>query len=171
MQAIEYLAKAKPTGRSVVDGDSRQPGGRRLDFADDADVARGRHQVERGKAAQDVRQPGERPANHAALLHPLVAGAAERDQVLQAVGLQVAVVFATPVAKGAEGLDVVDGEHLLLADDAEDFARCTVELLGNADLRSLLAANARQLVEERYDWSTIGARFVSLVEGAVGRHA
>jgi glycosyltransferase involved in cell wall biosynthesis len=38
--------------------------------------------------------------------------------------------------------------------------------LSNADLRQRLAANARRLVEQRYDWDAIGRRFVALVEEA-----
>lgn len=39
----------------------------------------------------------------------------------------------------------------------------------NPDLRRRLAANARRLVEQRYDWDAIGQRFVALVEEAVAR--
>lgn len=113
----------------------------------------------------DVRIP---VSEAAACVVPIRQGGGTRLKILEAMALGTPVVATR---KGAEGLDVVDGEHLLLADDAEDFACRTVELMSNADLRSRLAANARCLVEERYDWAAIGARFVSLVEEAVGKHA
>lgn len=72
---------------------------------------------------------------------------------------------ATP--KGAEGLDVVDGEHLLLADDPQRFAAAVLRLLADDALAARLAANARRLVEQRYDWDTLGRRFVALVEDVV----
>jgi len=36
--------------------------------------------------------------------------------------------------QGRRGLDVADGEHLLLADDPQRFAARTLELMGNAEL-------------------------------------
>jgi glycosyltransferase involved in cell wall biosynthesis len=61
-----------------------------------------------------------------------------------------APVVATPYALG--GLEAVDGEHLLVAHDAESFAECVVRLLRNPELRRQLAMNARKLVEEKYAW-------------------
>ncbi len=70
-------------------------------------------------------------------------------------------------SKGAEGLDVIDGEHLLLADTPEAFAYSVVSLLRDPARRQQLAAEARKRVEERYDWELIGQQFVSLVESTV----
>ena len=95
---------------------------------------------------------------------PIRQGGGTRLKILEAMALGTPVVATS---KGAEGLDAVDGEHLLLADDPEAFARRTVELLGNPALRHDLAANARRLVEDRYDWAAIGQRFVDLVEATV----
>ena len=84
------------------------------------------------------------------------------------------MALGTPVVsttKGAEGLDVVHGKHLLIADEPERFAAYVVELLRRPELRQHLAENARRLVEQEYDWAGIGRRFVSLVEGAVRRRA
>jgi glycosyltransferase involved in cell wall biosynthesis len=78
-------------------------------------------------------------------------------------------VVATP--KGAAGLEVVDGEHLLLAADPPTFARHTLSLLQDPARRAQLAARARRLVEERYDWRAIGARFVEAVERSVAEKA
>jgi len=84
------------------------------------------------------------------------------------------MALGTPVvatSKGAEGLDVIDDEHILLADDPVLFANCVVHLLRNPALRQRLATNARRLVEQRYDWSHIGQRFVELVEDVTRHHS
>ena len=105
-------------------------------------------------------------------IRPLVAGASvcvapirwgggSRLKILEAMALGTPVVSTF---KGAEGLDTVDGEHILLADDPMAFADCTLRLLHDAALRQRLSANARALVEQRYDWTQIGCRFVELVE-------
>ncbi len=113
---------------------------------------------------EDVRLP---VAQATACVVPLLDGGGTRLKVLEAMALGTPVVATS---KGAEGLDVADGEHLLLADDPQTFAARTVELLSNPDLRRRLAANARCLVEQRYDWDAIGRRFVALVEETVARH-
>jgi glycosyltransferase involved in cell wall biosynthesis len=97
---------------------------------------------------------------------PLREGGGTRLKILEAMALGTPVVST---AKGAEGLDVVGGEHLLLADDAEQFAALTVTLLRDGALRERLTANARRLVEQRYDWRAIGEGFVGIVEAAVER--
>lgn len=106
----------------------------------------------------DIRFP---VAQSSVCIVPLRQGGGTRLKILEAMALGIPVV-STP--KGAEGLDVTDGEHLLVAEDSKVFAYKTVQLLINDELRLGLAANARQLVEEEYDWSLIGRRFVSLIE-------
>lgn len=99
---------------------------------------------------------------------PLREGGGTRLKILEAMALGTPVVSTT---KGAEGLEVVHGEHLLIADEPERFAAYTVELLRRPELRQRLAENARRLVEQKYDWAGIGRRFVSLVEDVVRERA
>jgi glycosyltransferase involved in cell wall biosynthesis len=68
-------------------------------------------------------------------------------------------------SKGAEGLDVVDGEHLLFADTPRDFAAETLRLLGDAAFARELGARGRALVAERYTWERQGARLRDIVRG------
>jgi glycosyltransferase involved in cell wall biosynthesis len=97
---------------------------------------------------------------------PLRQGGGTRLKILEAMALGTPVVATS---KGAEGLKVVDGEHLALADDPALFAARTVALLRDRLARERLAAAARRRVEERYDWRSIGERFVDLVERAAER--
>jgi glycosyltransferase involved in cell wall biosynthesis len=52
---------------------------------------------------------------------------------------------------GCEGLDVRDGEHLLVADTPADFAHACARVLQDKELSLRLARNARRLILERYD--------------------
>lgn len=82
------------------------------------------------------------------------------------------MALGTPVVsttKGAEGLDVIPGEHLLIADDPRAFAQATVRLLSDAALREQLAAAAREWVVRCHDWNVIAAEFAHLVEDTVIR--
>jgi glycosyltransferase involved in cell wall biosynthesis len=90
---------------------------------------------------------------------PLRAGGGTRLKILEAMA------FGRPVVStsiGCEGLDVVSGEHLLIADESDAFAAAVVRLLGDPDLRQKIAANARKLVEERYDWRVIGGKLLKV---------
>lgn len=111
----------------------------------------------------DVRIP---VAEAAVAVAPIRQGGGTRLKILEAMALGTPVVATS---KGAEGLEAVDGQHLLLADDPQRFADAVLRLLADDVLAARLRRNARQLVEERYDWDAIGRRFAALVEQTVTR--
>jgi polysaccharide biosynthesis protein PslH len=88
---------------------------------------------------------------------PLRAGGGTRLKILEAMALGRPVVSTTI---GAEGLDVMDGEHLFLSNTAEDFARKTLLLLADEAARQALARRGRELVEEYYEWDVIARQLV-----------
>lgn len=98
---------------------------------------------------------------------PLRQGAGTRLKILEAMALGVPVVATS---KGAEGLQVRHGEHLLIADEPRDFAAQTLRVLNDATLRRALTAEARRLVEAQYNWLEIGRRFRELIENTVQRY-
>jgi glycosyltransferase involved in cell wall biosynthesis len=59
---------------------------------------------------------------------------------------------------GCEGIDVVHGEHLLIADDPAAFANAVLELMRNRDLATRLGKQGRNLTEERYKWESVVSR-------------
>lgn len=108
-------------------------------------------------------------ASATACVAPLRQGGGTRLKILEAMALGTPVIST---AKGMEGLDAVDGQHYLLGRDAEAFADQTVRLLKDGGLRGQIAANARGLVETKYDWMEIGRVFRGLVEEiAAGKRA
>jgi glycosyltransferase involved in cell wall biosynthesis len=78
------------------------------------------------------------------------------------------MTVGTPVvatSKGAEGLPVRSGEHLLIADQSELFADCVIKMLKDEQMRKNIAGNAERLVSGTYDWSVVMPRFLQLIEG------
>ena len=110
---------------------------------------------------EDVRIP---VAQSAVCIVPLRQGSGTRLKILEAMALGTPVVAT---CKGAEGLDIADGEHLLLGDTPAAFAGAVLRVLSDAALRERLRRNARALVEQQYDWDVIGAQSVALLEEAV----
>ncbi len=90
---------------------------------------------------------------------PLRAGSGTRLKILEAMALGRPVV-STSI--GCEGLDVVDGHHLLIANDIEAFADAILRLLSDDVLRRKIIANALELVHNVYDWNIIAAQLMSL---------
>ncbi|MDI6872267.1 MAG: glycosyltransferase family 4 protein [Bacillota bacterium] len=86
---------------------------------------------------------------------PLRIGGGTRLKILEALAMGSAVISTS---LGCEGLDTVDGEHLLVADDPEEFACKTVDLIRNPELRRALGSAGRNLVVDRYTWSCCADR-------------
>ncbi len=86
---------------------------------------------------------------------PLRVGGGTRLKILEAMMLGTPVVSTR---KGAEGLEVREGEHLLLADTAAEFAEATLQLLHDGALHGRIARAAQEYVCAVYDWKKIGAR-------------
>ncbi|MCP9450580.1 MAG: glycosyltransferase family 4 protein [Nitrospira sp.] len=95
---------------------------------------------------------------------PLRVGGGTRLKVLDAMAMGKAMV-STSI--GCEGLDVKADVHLLVADEPAAFADKTIQLLRNAECRTRLGRNARELVEQCYSWKKIGRRLVEAYRLAI----
>lgn len=98
---------------------------------------------------------------------PLRVGGGTRLKIFEALAAGKPVLSTTI---GAEGLDVENGRHLVLADGAEAFARETVALLNDATRRQALGAEGRKIVEEKYSWAQVTKTFERYLEQALVRH-
>ncbi len=81
---------------------------------------------------------------------PLRIGSGTRLKILESFAHRIPVVSTTV---GADGLDVEDGVHLLLADRPEEFARACRRLIEDRALARRLVDAAEHLYLERYEWS------------------
>lgn len=90
-----------------------------------------------------------------ALVVPLRVGGGSRLKILVAMSMGVPVV-STRI--GAEGIDAVDGESIVLADDPREFADAVIRIVESQDLRVKLSKNARDVALARYDWNRLGEK-------------
>jgi glycosyltransferase involved in cell wall biosynthesis len=90
---------------------------------------------------------------------PIRAGGGTRIKILEAFAHRCPVV-ATRV--GAEGLDVQDGVHLLVADELERFGDACLELLEKDELAARLSESGRTLVQSQHTVPVVGGRIAGL---------
>ncbi len=94
-------------------------------------------------------------------LVPILSGGGTRIKILEAMALKTPVIATS---KGAEGLDVQDGENILLADTPKEFSEAILQLMDNRALRERIAQNAYQLVQEKYNWQRVIPKLLNLIE-------
>lgn len=99
---------------------------------------------------------------------PLLTGGGTRFKILEALALGAPVVSTS---KGAEGLEVVAGEHLLIADSPADFAAAVVKLCRDHTLHARLSEAGRRFVLEHHTWEGVAPRYLALVERVAQGHA
>ena len=148
--AAEFLAHdVLPQLRTHVPGVvlrivGRDPGPRILRLADDP-------AIDIAGSVPDV-MPYLRESTVLAV--PLGAGGGTRLKILEAFAAGIPVV-STPI--GCEGIDAVDGEHLVVA-ELPEFTEAIARVLREPERAARMAAAARRLVEQHYDWTAIGRR-------------
>ncbi len=101
--------------------------------------------------------PDVRPFYREALaaVVPLRVGGGSRLKILEAMAARVPVVSTT---LGAEGLEVREGETILIRDEPQEMADALLEIPLQAQKHVEIVEKAHELVMARYDWSAIGTR-------------
>ena len=84
---------------------------------------------------------------------PLRWGAGVKNKILAALAMGKAVV-ATRLS--IEGIELVDGVHVLLADEPSDFATQVVSLMNDPARARRLGEAGREFVTRRYSWESSG---------------
>jgi glycosyltransferase involved in cell wall biosynthesis len=92
---------------------------------------------------------------------PLRFGSGTRLKILEALSLGKAVVTTTV---GAEGIGCRHGEHLIVADDPEIFAREVVRLLRNPVDAAALGIRGQAWVRKNHAWSSITGKALEQIK-------
>ncbi|MBU4480621.1 glycosyltransferase family 4 protein [Patescibacteria group bacterium] len=83
---------------------------------------------------------------------PLKTGSGMRIKILNALAMGKAIV-STSI--GCEGIDVVDGKNIYIADNKEEFAKKIIFLLNNENERKKIGKEGIKLIEKKYRWEKI----------------
>ena len=98
---------------------------------------------------------------------PLRSGSGMQAKILEAMAMGVPVVTTS---LGFTAFDAVAGRDILVADDPKSFANEVIRLVKDRDLRQYISQNARKLVEEKYEWSSIVERLDAVYESIKPHH-
>lgn len=85
---------------------------------------------------------------HQVMVVPLWSGSGLRIKIIEGMAYGKAIV-STSI--GAEGINYTDRENILIADNAEDFTRCAIELLINKDTRQTIETAAAGFAHREFD--------------------
>jgi glycosyltransferase involved in cell wall biosynthesis len=99
--------------------------------------------------------------NTSVALVPLKFESGTRFKILEAGVCNVPIVSTT---LGAEGIPVVDEEHILIADEPKSFADAILRLLDDKFLANKLAKNCQDLVKEKYSVEALVHEAKSILE-------
>jgi polysaccharide biosynthesis protein PslH len=100
------------------------------------------------------------------LVVPLFEGSGTRLKILEALAANVPVVST---AKGAEGLQLENGRHLLIAETADEFVDAVQRIWADKPLKNRLAENGRDLIKQRYSWSVAERKIRRALEDLTDR--
>ena len=96
--------------------------------------------------------------SHSVLLSPLVSGSGVRIKIIEAMAMGK-VILSTTVS--AEGSGALDGEHLLIANTAEEYISQIKRLKDEPGLLMRLSKNARAFALDNFQNKTVMTRLVA----------
>jgi glycosyltransferase involved in cell wall biosynthesis len=157
LEILPLIRKSVPGVRFVIAGRNPSDDFRSL-FANLSEV-------EFTGTVPDIREEIDKAA---VCVVPLRIGSGTRLKILEAAAMGKPIV-STSI--GAEGLDFKHGREIILADDAEQFARATTQLLLNAEFRERLGRAARERVQIQYSLDELRSALAKAVSELEKRHA
>jgi len=87
---------------------------------------------------------------------PLTQGGGTRLKILEYMAFSKPVVSTS---KGAEGLDIIHNENIIISDNWNDFSKEIVDLLLDSSKRSKIGNNGKKLIEKNYTWESTATKY------------
>jgi polysaccharide biosynthesis protein PslH len=144
-EVLPVIERAVPSVTLTIVG--RNPTARVRALAD------GRSNVQVTGTVPDVRPFLEEAS---VVVVPLRIGGGTRIKIYEAMGMERAVVSTTI---GAEGLDVANDRHIVLADDATAFANAVITLLQSPARAAEIGQAAAAHVRAHFGWAAVADQF------------
>lgn len=104
--------------------------------------------------------------DHDLMMVPLLSGSGIRIKIVEAMALGK-VVVTTSV--GAQGLDVVNGKHLFIADTPEEFLAVIDKCIATPDICSIIGENARDFISVYHNNDLITEQILDFYRQIIGQ--
>ena len=105
--------------------------------------------------------------NYAVNVVSVHSGGNIRIKILDCLGMGCPVVSTT---RGASGLPITSGEHLILADSVDDFAEACLRLLEHPDTAKAMALRGRSYVIQHFSWVARIRQLMNFMEKLIKSH-
>jgi len=86
---------------------------------------------------------------------PLKTGTGIKNKLLEAMAMGKPIVSSSI---GAEGINVISGRDIMVADKPKEVADALVKLLENDNIRNTMGINARKVVEKDHNWESLAMK-------------
>jgi len=113
-----------------------------------------------------LEDPSDETASWSAMIVPIKFGGGTRAKIAEGFARKCPVVSTTI---GAFGYGVRNGDELLLADRADDFASACVRLLRNPQLGEALSEKAHRLFLQQWTWDSFQETVGTVIQGCLAR--
>lgn len=123
--------------------------------------ARDDNQIIKGGFVDDIRTPMEQARMYVC---PITDGGGTKLKVLDALAMGIPLI-ANPIA--CEGIDVVDGTHVILAQTPQEFVHAMARLDEDPELCRAMSEAGTALISEKYSYQSIGQQLRLAFQGAL----
>ncbi|GGI49939.1 polysaccharide biosynthesis protein [Mucilaginibacter galii] len=97
----------------------------------------------------------------AIMIVPLLSGGGMRVKIVEGMAMQKCIISTS---LGAEGINYIQGENILIANTPQEFYRAIKRCITDENYCKRIGLNARKLVEEQHDTHKITERLVSFYQ-------
>ena len=102
--------------------------------------------------------------NKKLLVVPLRIGGGIRVKIIEMLATGQNII-STSIGK--EGIEIKDGEHILVADTAEEFIQKTVRYFNNEYDCIKMSESSKELIAQKYTWEKIAERFENVYQDVI----
>jgi glycosyltransferase involved in cell wall biosynthesis len=104
---------------------------------------------------------------HNVMIVPLLSGSGMRIKIVEGMARGKCIITTNI---GAEGIDVINGEHLLIANTPEEFTKAMKNISESPQTALEIGNNARNFVREQLSNAKLSAKLADFYETALSNH-